>query len=74
MKIVNANKQKVTFSDLKRGDVFKLGVTNNFYMKTEFRLGYNTSKYNTVNIENGTLFETQDNTEVIPIDCELVIK
>ena len=85
MKIIENIKEPkpITFADLKVGDVFKLSHDTNYYMKTEI---FNFEKYNffdgdiyydcrnTVCLSNGKIMKTQRTTEVIPVDCELIIK
>lgn len=85
MKIVESTKEvkAITFSDIKVGDVFKLKNDPQYYMKTEY-LSFDTYDYhydcynydsrNTVCLSNGKIVRTHRLTEVIPIDCELIIK
>lgn len=85
MKIVENTKETnpITFSDIKVGDVFKLKGDKNYYMKTQhlgfeaYDFYYDTSYYdsrNTVCLSNGKIMRTSTTTEVIPVDCELIIK
>lgn len=85
MKIIeNAKEIKaITFADIQVGDVFKLKNDTNYYMKTQhlgfeaYDFYYDTSYYdsrNTVCLSNGKIMRTTSTTEVIPVDCELVIK
>lgn len=84
MKIIESTKEhKITFADLKIGDVFKLNNDKSFYMKTEKRcfdllddydnyVGY--SYFNAVCLSDGRLKTLCNTPEVIPVDCELIIK
>lgn len=68
MKIVNKPKENtVLFSELNPGDVFKGIITDNFYLKAF-------DKPNAINLVTGEYCGFPDNSKVIPIDCELVIK
>lgn len=85
MKIIENTKEvkPITFDDLKVGDVFKLKNDTNYYMKTEC---FSFECYdwcfddiywdyrNVVCLSNGKIMKVRKTTEVIPIDCELVIK
>lgn len=85
MKIIENTKEvkAITFADLKVGDVFKISHDKNYYMKTEY-FGFDEYDYlydniyyncrNTVCLSNGKIMKTQSTTEVIPVDCELIIK
>lgn len=85
MKIIENTKEvkPITFADLKVGDVFKVSHDTKYYMKTE-QISFDKYDYfdgdisydwrNTVCLSNGKIMKTQKTTEVIPVDCELVIK
>lgn len=80
----------ITFADIKVGDVFKLKNDTKYYMKAEYLSFYNyeyswgnyytdDDQYqydyrNVVCLSNGKLVKISKTTEVIPIDCELIIK
>lgn len=85
MKIIENIKEVkvITFADLKIGDVFKLKNDKSYYMKTEKRyfdlmddfddyVGY--SWFNAVCLSDGRLMTLLNSPEVIPVDCELIIK
>lgn len=85
MKIVESTKEakQITFANIKVGDVFKIKGDKNYYMKTQYfgfenyDYYYDTNYYdsrNTVCLSNGKIMKTQSTTEVIPVDCELIIK
>jgi hypothetical protein len=85
MKIIENTKEvkPITFADLEVGDVFKLSKDTNYYMKTQ-KFCFEEYDYlfdspymdyrNTVCLSNGRIMKTQKTTEVIPVDCELIIK
>ena len=85
MKIVENTKEinPITFANIKVGDVFKLKGDKNYYMKTQYfsfedyDFYYDTYYYdarNTVCLSNGKIMRIDKETEVIPVDCELIIK
>ena len=75
MKIVeNKNVKTVEFGKLKIGDVFQTINSRQFYMKTKMEQGCNLNLFNTVHLKEGGLYFTENCMEVIPIDCELIVK
>lgn len=85
MKITEMTKEpkRITFSDIKPGDVFKVKNDTNYYMKTErceasyedpFDGAFMLSYRNTICLSNGKLMATDNNIQVILVDCELIIK
>lgn len=71
MKIVNKS-ETTKFRDLKPGDVFKMN--NNYYMKIKYELDANYDQLNTVSLNTNSLLCVRQDSEVIPVDCELIIK
>lgn len=69
MKIKNKNKKTITLGEIQPGDVFKAIFNGHLYMKTAYG-----APNNTVHIESGSVHAFQNEMEVIPIDCELIIK
>lgn len=75
MKIVEANKNNLHFSDLKHCDVFKFDGGSNFYMKTsQLHDEYGEVVANAVCLNNGKFIYCNNGDAITPIDCELVVK
>lgn len=85
MKITDNTKEPkpITFADIKVGDVFKIKNDTDYYMKTTkceidvydaFSDDYYYDCRNAVRLSNGSMSRVYGATEVIPVDCELVIK
>lgn len=85
MKITEMNKEPkpITFADIKVGDVFKIHGDEKYYMKTEKKFfdiydpfcdNFLEDYRNTVCLSNGKIIKVNEKTEVIPVDCELIIK
>jgi hypothetical protein len=80
MKIVNQSKPKtIPFGHVEVGDVF--GLNGAYYMKTktedvEIDDGYNIDvvPINAVNVSNGKFARFCVDSQVMPFDCELIIK
>lgn len=74
MKITKPKKSNVTFGNLNEGDVFHLiNDSANLLMKME-KCGSDGEVENCVYLDDGTTSWVSANTEVIPVDCELIIK
>lgn len=73
MKIAE-NKTKIPIHKLQAGDVFRSPVNGYLYMKTSPKFDEKGARINAINLETGTLYSVDQYNEVIPIDCELVIK
>ena len=85
MKIIENTKEikPITFEDINNGDVFKIRNDKNYYMKTNERKydicdDYGCFMYcnsiNAVCLSSASLWQFNRTTEVIPVDCELIIK
>lgn len=73
MKINDKRKNKVTFGEIDNGTVFSYLET--IYMKTESTYSHGNGKYeNAVVLTSGELAFFKDNTEIIPVKCELTIE
>lgn len=85
MKITETIKEpaQISFGSLKIGDVFKIKNDKNYYMKTEkyetsyedpFDGSYMYTFRNAVCLSNGKIIKVDGYINVIPVDCELIIK
>ena len=85
MKIIDNTKEvkKITFEDIKIGDVFRRKDDERYYMRTErmyfdkYNPWYDDLDYdyrNAVCLSDGKITKIMSYSEVIPVDCELIIK
>lgn len=73
MKINDKRKNKVTFREIDEGTVFS--YLEVFYMKTEVTYDNGDGYYeNAVILTSGELVFFKDDTEIIPVKCELTIE
>ena len=73
MKIIKREENKlIFFNEILKGDVFTLDEKD-FFIKTELHNGVFYA-FNAINLKDGTHHCFDDDTAIIPVDCELVIK
>ena len=75
MKIIKRKKENyIHFNEIENGCVFRIKGNPEFVlMKTKARVNAYGPRTNAVDLEFGELFLVEENVEVIPIDCELII-
>ena len=75
MKIVKRKKEDyILFNEIENGCVFRVKGNPEFVlMKMKTRANAYGPRTNAVDLEFGELFLVEENVEVVPIDCELVI-
>lgn len=67
-------RERVKFEDLEAGDLF--GFCGNYYIKLPFRYKQEYEHYyhNSINLENGYGGSVNDDTEVVKVQYQLIIK
>lgn len=73
MQIID-NTTKVPLHQLQVGDVFRSMKTGFLYMKTSQMFDNHGEMINAINLESGILHHIEQYNEVIPVNCELIIK